>query len=328
MAEARRTPPAQPLPRLIDLEPSAEDFLTALVDGLSQPRKSLPYRFLYDARGSALFDAITALPEYYPTRVETGILREHASALADHLGPAVQLVELGSGASVKVRILLDALVAPAAYVPIDISLDHLRAAAEQIQADYPALEVTAICADFAQPFDLPPSSGGRRVAFYPGSTIGNLDPKAAEAFLALWARRLGPGAALLIGVDLQKAAHILHAAYDDSQGVTAAFIRNLMVRANRELGADFAPERFDYRVEYSAGDGRVAMRLVSRGDQTVNVGSRRFTFVDGEALHIEDSWKYTIEGFHALAARAGYRPLQTWTDPETLFSVHLMQVAD
>ena len=310
---------------LHDYEPGADDFLEAALAGLGGPEKSLPCRFLYDARGSALFDRICRLPEYYPTRTELGILEDNASEIADWLGPNVQLVELGSGSSVKVRILLDALATPETYVPIDISREHLMEAAQAVQDDYPELRVEAICADFAQDFELPPVGRGRRVGFYPGSTIGNLTPDEARAFLSLWSRRLGQGALFLVGVDLRKAPGILEPAYDDAQGVTAAFSLNLLRRSNRELGADFDPVQFRHEARYLADEGRVAIHLVSRTDQTVRIGGRSFAFRAGERVHIEDSWKYSLDGFRRLAREGGFEPLEVWTDAERLFSVHLLE---
>lgn len=311
---------------LHDLEPGADDFLTAVTEGLSRAEKALPHRFLYDAQGSALFDRITRLAEYYPTRTEIGILREQAAEIAERLEPDVQLVELGSGSSVKVRILLDALDHPHAYVPVDISREHLATAAQAIQDDYPQLQVEAIAADFAQPFDLPRRGAGRRVAFYPGSSVGNFPPAEAEAFLRLWARRLGPRALMLIGVDLPKGAEVLEAAYDDAQGVTAAFSLNLLARANRELGADFDLSAFRHEARWMEAEGRVAIHLRSLADQTVTVGQSRFALREGERIHVEDSWKYGLEDFRRLASAAGYRPLAVWTDAGGLFSVHLLEV--
>lgn len=313
---------------LIDLKPGKDDFLAAAIEGLSRPDKSLPYRFLYDARGSALFDRITRLPEYYPTRIETGVLTDHAADIAACLGPHVQLVEPGSGSSLKVRILLDALDRPYAYVPIDISRDHLLAAAQSVQDDYPALKVQPICADFVQDFDLPPAGPGLRVGFYPGSTIGNLPPDGARAWLAQWSRRLGAGALLLIGVDLRKSADILEPAYDDSQGVTAAFSLNLLERANRELGAGFDVAAFRHEADYLPEEGRVRIQLRALKDQRIRLADRIIPIAAGETIHIEDSWKYTIDGFQALAAASGFRPRRVWTDADRLFSVHLLAVRD
>jgi dimethylhistidine N-methyltransferase len=307
-----------------DLNPGADDFRAAVLAGLSRPDRALPCRFLYDAQGSALFDAICALPEYYPTRTEMGILRDNAEAIADHMGADTQLVELGSGSSTKVRILLDALELPHSYVPIDISASHLTAAAQDIQDAYPDLRVEAICADFSQDIRLPPHLA-RRLGFYPGSTIGNFTPDEARSFLAQWNRRLGPGAAMLIGVDLQKDPAILEPAYDDSQGVTARFSLNLLARANRELGADFNLDQYRHEARYDAETGRVAIHLRSLADQTVRIGEEAFFIGADEAIHIEDSWKYSVEGFRDLARAAGFAPLDVFVDADKLFSVHLLE---
>jgi dimethylhistidine N-methyltransferase len=307
-----------------DLNPGADDFRAAVLAGLSRPARALPCRFLYDAKGSALFDAICELPEYYPTRTEMGILRDSAEAIADHMGADTQLVELGSGSSTKVRILLDALELPHSYVPIDISAEHLTAAAQDIQDAYPDLRVEAICADFSQDIRLPPHLA-RRLGFYPGSTIGNFTPEEARSFLAQWNRRLGPGAAMLIGVDLRKDAAILEPAYNDSQGVTARFSLNLLARANRELGADFNLDQYRHEARYDAETGRVAIHLRSLADQTVRIGDEAFLIGANEAIHIEDSWKYSVEGFRDLARAAGFAPLDVFVDAENLFSVHLLE---
>jgi dimethylhistidine N-methyltransferase len=310
-----------------DLAPRQEGFADALARGLSQAPRPIPSRFLYDARRSALFDAICELPEYYPTRTEMRILTERADEIAALAGPGVALVELGSGSSTKVRLLLDALDRPAAYVAIDISGDHLQAAARGIAEDFPKLAVAAICADYAEPFALPHFEGARRrLGFFPGSTIGNLTPERAEAFLRVWAARLGQGAAMLIGVDLVKDAAVLEPAYDDAQGITAAFSLNLLARANRELGADFDLDGFRHRARWNPAAERIEIHLVSLRDQSVNVAAQRYDFEGGEVVHVEDSCKYTIEGFQALARRAGFTPVQAWTDDEGLFSVHWLTV--
>lgn len=310
-----------------DLHPGEDSFRDALVAGLGQAEKAIPCRFLYDARGSGLFDAICELPEYYPTRTELRILDDNAGEIAAAVGPDAQLIELGSGSSRKVRILLDTLETPASYVPIDISREHLLAAANAIAGDYPEVLVEAVCADYGQVFDLPLNLyGGRRAGFYPGSTIGNLEPREAERFLARWARRLGPGAMMLIGVDLKKSAAIVEPAYDDAAGVTQEFSRNLLVRANHELGADFDPAAFRHVARYDPASGQVGIHLVSQGDQTVRIGDHAFTFAAGERVHVENSWKYSIEGFRALARAAGYVPAEVWTDEADLFSVHLLNV--
>jgi dimethylhistidine N-methyltransferase len=314
-----------------DLAPRQESFAAALSRGLEAPRgaKAIPCRFLYDAEGSRLFEAICALPEYYPTRTETAILQACAAEVATLAGPRCQLVELGSGSSAKVRLLLDALDSPAAYVPIDISAEPLRRAAQAIAADYPNLHVAAVCADYAEPFALPEiPGGGRRLGFFPGSTIGNLDPLAAEAFLQLWAHRLGPGSAMLVGVDLKKDRTILEPAYDDAAGVTAAFSLNLLARANRELGADFDLGAFRHRAVWNEAAGRIQIHLVSEKAQSVQACGRTFAFAEGEAIHVEDSCKYDIDAFAALARRAGFDPQRYWTDAAGLFSVHWLEAGD
>lgn len=309
-----------------DLEPTRDDFRAAVLQGLSLPQKALPCRFLYDERGSQLFDRICELPEYYPTRTEMKILRQHAGEMARLIGPGAQLIELGSGSSTKVRILLDALASPSAYVAVDISAAHLRAAAYAIQRDYPDLSVEAICADYSQAFDLPSVQGGRRVGFYPGSTIGNLTPTEAQAFLALWAKRLSAGAAMLVGVDLRKSADILEPAYNDSRGVSAEFSLNMLTRANRELGMDFDMSQFRHEAHYLADEGRIAIHWRSLKDQSVHLGDRVFFFAEGERVHVEDSWKYSLDGFGALARAGGFEPVAHWVDEDSLFSVHLLSV--
>ena len=327
MLDLQTSGPARQRYRFHDFEPAPDDFRAALVAGLDQAPRGIPCRFLYDRRGSELFDAICRTPEYYPTRTELRILKDYAPDMAARMGPDVRLVELGSGSSAKVGLLLNALQDPAAYVPIDISREHLLDAAGRIAAAHPDVEVHAVCADYSAPFSLPSTAGrGRRVAFFPGSTIGNFTPGEAEVFLRRWARRLGPGAQMLIGVDLQKDAAELEAAYDDADGVTAQFSLNVLARANRELGADFDLAGFRHEARYLADEGRVAIHLRSLADQSVRVGDRRFAFGEGEPIHIEDSWKYTPAGFQDLADKAGYAPEAWWTDSRRRFSVHLLQV--
>ena len=310
-----------------DFEPSQESFLAAVLDGLSRPRKSIPCRFLYDERGSRLFEQICEQPEYYPTRTECAILRQAAPYIAALVGSDAQLIELGSGAGWKVRLLLDALVAPSAYIAVDISREHLRSATRRIAMERPNVEVHAVCADYGAPFQLPSvATAGRRIGFFPGSTIGNLEREDARGFLAAWCRRLGPGGAMIVGVDRRKPSELLHAAYDDASGVTAAFSKNLFVRANRELGADFAVDRFAHEARWSADRGCVEIHLRSLDTQTVSIAGRRFDFAQGERLHVEDSHKYDPEEFAALAVAAGFEWTAGWSDPERLFSVHYLTV--
>lgn len=306
-----------------DFEPRSESFEQAFLDGMARTEKAVPCRFLYDARGSALFDDICALPEYYPTRVETRILKARGAEIAALIGSGATLIELGSGSSVKTRLLLDRMIAPAAYTPIDVSREHLRAAAEEIAADYPAISVEAVCADYAAAFALP-ETPGRRVAFFPGSTIGNLEAEEARALLEGWRARLGPDGLMIVGVDLKKDPRILEAAYNDSEGVTEAFIKNILARANAELSAAFDLDRFRYEARWNAGAGRIEMHLVSIGAQSVCVAGRTARFADGERLHVENSHKYGVEEFSSLARAAGFSRRAVYADADRLFSVHAL----
>ncbi|HYM30525.1 MAG TPA: L-histidine N(alpha)-methyltransferase [Candidatus Cybelea sp.] len=310
--------------RFHDLAPAQESFRDAVLTGLSQPAKRIPCKFLYDARGSELFERICELPEYYPTRTEMRLLRRFANEIAAAIGPRCQLVEFGSGASAKSRIMLDALDRPAAYVPIDISGDHLARQAAVMAREFPDVEVIALCADFTAEVPLPPHAGGKRIAFFPGSTIGNLTPSEARDFLASWAPKLA-GGGMIVGVDLKKDPAILNAAYNDTAGVTAAFILNLLARVNRELDGDFDLAAFAHRAYYEPDVGRVALFIESRREQTARVNGATFRFAAGERIHAEDSWKYSIPEFQELAAQAGFRPIHVWTDPQSLFGVHYLE---
>jgi len=311
-----------------DLAPAQESFRDAVLAGLSRRAKSIPCRFLYDERGSALFEGICDLPEYYLTRAEMAILGEFAPEIAARAGRHAQLIEFGSGASRKVRLLLDALDEPAAYVAIDISREPLRRAAEEVAAEFPEVPVVAVCADYLEPLRLPalPARGeGRRLGFFPGSTIGNFTPEEAVEFLAGCRRVIGRGGALLIGVDLKKDKAVLDAAYNDRAGITAAFNLNLLERVNRELDADFDLDRFEHEAFYNEATGRIEIYIRSLADQIVTVAGRRVRFAAGERIHTEDSCKYSIAEFQRLAARAGFHPGQHWTDRNGLFSVHLLE---
>ena len=304
------------------------DFADALLAGLTAPQKSIPCRFLYDAAGSALFERITALPEYYPTRTETRILRERAGEIARDAAPGNVLIEFGSGSSTKTELLLAELNRLYAYVPIDISHTALSDAQARIDRRFPGLRVLPVCGDFSQALALPAEIDGRpRLGFFPGSTIGNLTEAAAVKLLANMARILGSGARLVIGADLKKDVRRLIRAYDDEEGVTAAFNLNLLKRANRELKADFDVGQFDHLAIWDERQGRVELYLVSQAEQTVNVLGRRIAFAAGERIHTEHSHKYDIAGFHALAAKAGWQALKVWTDAEALFSVHVLEAA-
>ncbi|NIA68893.1 L-histidine N(alpha)-methyltransferase [Pelagibius litoralis] len=306
-------------PRPID-----EAFLASVLSGLSKRQKTIESKYFYDARGSQLFDAITDLDEYYLTRAETALLKEQSAEIATLIGTGATLVEFGSGSSVKTRILLDALAALRLYVPIDISGEHLDAAAKQVAADF-SLPVIPLHADYTSRFTLPHQvSRDRLVGFFPGSTIGNFEPDEAAAFLDRVRSLLGPAARLLVGADLQKDPARLEAAYDDAQGVTAAFNLNLLVRINRELGGDFSLEAFRHKALYNAEEGRVEMHLVSLADQSLSLGGRQIDFTAGETIHTENSYKYSLESFRELAQRGGWRSEAAWTDPEGLFSFHAL----
>ena len=310
-----------------NLHPTPAELAAEVLAGLRRRPRVIPPKFFYDARGSQLFDAITQTPEYYPTRTEIAILQAHAADIAARVGTGSVLVEPGSGSCMKVRLLLEGLK-PCAYVPMDISHDHLRVAAEQVAAEFPWLEVHAACTDFTRQMVVPDSAPeGPRVAFFPGSSIGNFDPDGAADFLAVVAELVGPGGLLLIGVDLKKASAVLDAAYDDGAGVTAAFNLNLLERINRELGADFDLGAWRHRAFYNADLGRVEMHLVSTQDQGVQVCGERFDFTAGETIHTENSYKYSVADFQVVARRAGFLPKAVWTDPADLFSVHLLSVA-
>jgi dimethylhistidine N-methyltransferase len=299
-------------------------FASDMLEGLRARPRSVPPKYFYDAAGSKLFDRICALEEYYPTRTETALLARHAEAIADCIGPDAELVEFGAGSLRKVRLLLAALRAPRRYVPIDISAEHLQAEATALRAEYPALEVAPLAADFTRGVRLPAGKGteaARRVGFFPGSSIGNFTPQEAGRFLQAAARLL-QGGGLLIGVDLVKDPAVLHRAYNDAQGVTAAFNKNLLVRANRELGASFVLDAFDHYAFYNPAERRIEMHLVSRRGQAVRVAGEFFEFAPGESLHTENSYKYGIESFRSLARSAGFVPGPVWCDDAGLFSVH------
>jgi L-histidine N-alpha-methyltransferase len=310
-----------------DLAPGQDSFRDAVLAGLSNVPKSLPCKFFYDARGSALFEAICEVPEYYLTRTELGILETHAPAIAERIGPYCRLIELGSGASRKVRLLLNALEMPLAYIPVDISRDFLRGAAASIAADFPDLEVVAVCTDYTRPFALPSISGpaGKCVGFFPGSTIGNFEPDAVVAFLAHCGRLLGPGAEMLIGADVKKDKALLDAAYNDSEGLNAAFNLNLLHRISKELDSDIVIDDFAHVAFYNPDEGRVELYIRSLKDQSVVIAGRRFSFAAGEMIHTENSYKYAIPEFRALAVRAGFSALDTWTDADGKFSVHYLR---
>jgi dimethylhistidine N-methyltransferase len=316
---------------MADFSPDDAVMLDDVLRGLALPVKSIPSLYFYDQRGSELFDAITALPEYYPTRTEIAILEAHGAEMAAAIGPGVRLIELGSGSALKTELLLARLETPAAYVPVEISREHLRASAARIAADFPGLEVLPVNADFTEPFDLPEPRHAvvhRNVAFFPGSTIGNFPRPMAADLLQATRQEVGAGGAMLIGVDLEKNRAILEQAYNDSAGVTAQFNLNLLARLNRELGANFDLGAFRHHAVWDDARGRIEMRLVSQRAQRVSLGGRQFQFAAGEILVTEYSHKYSLEGFRALAEANGFSVARVWTDPERLFSVQLLEAQD
>lgn len=289
-----------------------------MIAGLSLPQKALPPKYFYDAAGSRLFERICRLPEYYVTRAELALTRANIGAIARFAGRGCELVEYGSGESLKTRLLIRAL-RPAAYLPVDISQPALEKASKQLAKDFRWLKVVPVPGDFSRPIELP-RARAPRVVYFPGSTIGNLDPEEAHAFLAMTRDQAGR---MLVGVDLKKDANVLHAAYNDSRGVTAAFNLNILARINRELGADFDLRQFSHYAFYNAAAGRIEMHLVSLARQSVRVaGHHRFRFERGESIHTENSYKYSVEGFRALAARAGYSGKKLWSDRKGLFALH------
>ncbi len=308
--------------------PDAHRFLDDVLAGFSAPQKFMPAKYFYDAAGSDLFEAITRQPEYYPTRTELGILDARGAEIAAALPARANLVEFGSGSTVKVRRLLRHRTDLAAYVPVDVSESFLRSEAEVLAADFPGLAIAPVAADFTRPFTLPADLPGQAFAgFFPGSTIGNFEPAQAARLLAQFGGVLGSGATLIVGVDLVKDKGVLDAAYNDAAGVTAAFNLNLLARIGRELGGDLDPAAFAHRAFFNPSASRIEMHLVSRQAQQVNVAGRDFAFAEGETIHTENSYKYTVDGFRALAAEAGWSAGAVWTDDDGLFSVHALRRA-
>lgn len=310
------------------LDEQTSAFAGDVIEGLSQHPKRLSPKYFYDAAGSELFEQITVLPEYYPTRTELGILRERAGEIGSIVPRGAALVEFGAGATTKVRLLL-AQCAFGAYVPVDISGDFLKAQADALRRDFPDLDVYPVTADFTAPFDLPAAVRGMpKVGFFPGSTLGNFEPHEASAFMRSAREILGQGAQMVIGVDLEKDERVLYDAYNDAAGVTARFNLNVMVRINRELGGNFDISRFTHRSIYNRERHRIEMHLISRKAQTVRVLGRSFTFRPGETTHTESSYKYSLDRFAALARGSGWTVRQSWTDPARMFSVHVLVASD
>jgi L-histidine Nalpha-methyltransferase len=301
--------------------------LAEVLDGLTAADKHLPCKYFYDSAGSALFEEITRLDAYYPTRAELAILTQQGAAIAAEVGAHALVLEPGTGDGRKTRLLLESLREPAGYVPVDIDADTLRRTQTMLAADFPSLEILPLAADYTSSLELPPLPSGvhveRSLIFYPGSTVGNFEPDAAARFLANIGRRLPMPVQLLIGVDLHKDVDVLEAAYNDPEGITAAFNRNILHHINRVLGANFNPDAFAHVAFYQRDLMRIEMHLESLTDQEVEIDGHRIGFRRGERIHTESSYKYTLAGFQALARRAGYTHRHTWTDGDALFSVQL-----
>lgn len=317
------------MPQPLPVHDQSSDFAAAVLAGLAQPQKIIPARFFYDRAGSELFEAITDLPEYYPTRTEIGILGAHAADIAVAVGPGRAVIEFGSGSSAKTPLLLRA-IAPAAYVPVDISAEFLSQSAATLAASFPGLVVVPVAADFTAPFRLPAGVTTQpKLGFFPGSTIGNLAPMAAVDLLRGFATTLGTDSWLLIGFDLapsmSKSRETLEAAYDDAQGVTAAFNLNLLDRINRELAGTVETNDFSHRAVWNPELGRIEMHLVALRDTKFTAAGVPFRLVAGEHIHTENSYKWTISQAHVLARASGWAPSHVWTDADERFSLHLWQ---
>lgn len=313
---------------LYDFEPQSENFREEVLRGLQEPQKELSYKFFYDERGSQLFDQITELDEYYPTRTEVAIMRDNVDEMVRLLGPHCVLIEYGSGSSMKTRILLDHLEDLTAYIPIDISREHLLSTAMDLVEAYPDLEVLPVCADYTGHFELPPVEGPvlKRVAYFPGSTIANLFREEAVTLLKSMAALCGKGGGLLIGVDLKKDPQVLHAAYNDRDGVTAAFNLNLLARINRELDADFQLDQFRHYAFYNPRQDRIELHIVSLQNQTVHIDNTEILFKKGESIWTEVSHKYNLDDIEQMATRSGFEVEQVWIDGEDRFSVSYLRV--
>lgn len=311
-----------------ELSSATESFLHETLEGLRKDPKELSCKYLYDQKGSQLFEQICELEEYYPTRTELGIMDRHVHEMADFLGPNCLLLEFGAGSGHKTEVLLEALEEPAGYVPIDISCEHLEESAQRLGRRFPDLEILPVCGDFMEPWSLPVSSHevDRLAVYFPGSTIGNFTAPQAVRFLRRVAEICGPGGKLLLGADLKKDPAILELAYDDPSGVTAAFNLNLLERINRELDADFALDAFAHRAPWVEAESRIEMHLESLRDQVVHVGEERFTFEAGERICTEHSHKYSLEAVKRMARDACMNVDRVWTDPRGLFSVQALTV--
>lgn len=306
-----------------------DDFLHSVRAGLRQNPKAIPPKYFYDAHGSHLFDLICTTPEYYPTRTETAILERHGAEMAEMIGSACTLIELGSGSATKTPLILRHLSDDAVYIPIDICEPHLRNSTQRLQAMFPAMQMQPLCADYHQlpGYAFKHQADKRQVVFFPGSTIGNCTPDEAVTLLKNVARLVGPNGGLLIGVDAKKSSDVLNAAYNDADGHTAAFNLNLLTRMQHELGAQLNAEQFAHHAYYNESHGRIEMHLVSRCGQAIRLGRESFEFEQGETIHTENSYKYSADEFRRLALSAGWHLRLTWHDEHALFNVHYLSLS-
>ena len=310
-----------------DHHPKQADLLQDVLGGLSEAQKTLSPKFFYDEAGSKLFEEITRLPEYYLTRTELGIFDAFEQQMREALDHTDCIVEYGSGSNLKIRRLLE-IARPSAYVPLDISSAHLQDNARALHRAYPEISVYPVCADFTGAIELPPQvSAMQKTGFFPGSSIGNFEPRLAAGFLANIAETVGAGGQLLIGVDCKKPAEILEPAYDDAQGVTAAFNLNMLKNLNDQLGSNFDVSGFTHRATYNEEAGRIEMYLVARRAQTVAIGDATVAFRAGEEIHTENSYKYAVDEFLSLSASAGFRPVEIWQDEQKWFAIYLLEAA-
>lgn len=318
---------ARELAFFADLNPSTSDFRNDVLSGLSGTPKTIPPKYFYDAKGSALFDDITDTPEYYVMRTELGLLDRISDDIAERAGKGAVVIEPGSGSSLKIDKLLGSLDDPAAYVGLDISREHLLAACEDLSKRWPTLEIGAICADFTHHVDLHdmPIPQGRRLVFFPGSTIGNFEPDDARELLKGIRDWLRPGDGFLIGVDRVKPREVLEAAYDDAGDVTAAFNLNLLTRINRELDGDIDVDAFEHRAIWNESKSRIEMHLVAKRDLSFTISGQTFTMKAGESIHTENSHKFTVASFQALARSAGLEPVADWSDDAAYFTLHWLE---
>lgn len=311
-----------------ELENSApQDEIQEIIAGLSQARKMISPKYFYDERGSKLFEQICELPEYYLTRTEIGIMRSSMNEISSEIGPRVSVIEYGIGSGLKTQILLEKLDNPVAFIPIDISAEHLAESSETLAARFPEIEILPVAADFTRPvpIPIPTKPPAKNLVYFPGSTIGNFEPQAALELLRVMHGEAGPGGMLLIGADLKKDRQVIEDAYNDQEGITAEFNLNLLRRLNREYGFDFDPDAFEHCASYRENSGRIEMQLISQCDQQVRLGERIFSFTAGEKVITEYCHKFSLSSFYELAGRAGFKHVKTWLDTNRWFSIQLYE---